>query len=174
MFDLNEIEELLKSEEFMKALNRRQLDMFFHNTNLLKDPNITPEMKAQAQANIKAIISPDKPQPKEKKPKAEKQTKIKAVVPPQEKPLEVAQPKVAGVAGMKLKYHPVYEHYGVTQDHWNNAAPDAHQELFNYHNEVMAGKHPGAMHIKNAIEAKMKKSIDRIYDNLHKISQTLK
>jgi hypothetical protein len=172
MFDLNEIEELLKSEEFMKALNRRQLDMFFHNTNLLKDPNITPEMKAQAQANIKAIISPEAPKPREKKPKAEKQPKLKAAPIQQEKPVELAKP--ANVANIKLKYHPVYEHYGVTQDHWNNAAPDAHQELFNFHNEVMAGKHPGAMHIKNAIEAKMKKSIDRIYDNLYKISQTLK
>ena len=77
---------------------------------------------------------------------------------------------------VKLKYSPAYEHYGVTQDHWNSAGPEAHQGLFAHNNEVMSGKHPDLMHIKTAVDqakTKVIKSVDQLYDLFSQLKKHL-
>lgn len=145
MLELHEIEELFKSEELVK--NKAMIHALLRNAALLHREGITEEQKKLALENIKNITHGG--QPKVKKPKAEKVPK--------------ADPQ-----HVKLKYSPAYEHYGIKKEHWEAATPDAHKELFDHHNAVMAGKIPGTEHIKNAVEQAraqgMKKSLDRLYD----------
>jgi hypothetical protein len=156
--DLLDIEELFKSEDLAKAVNRRAIEMLLSNSKILKNPNSSLEQRKQAQSNIETIISGKIPKaPSSSKPKNIKQ--------------DVQQPLVP-----KLQYSPDYMHYGVTKEHWNNAAPEAHKELAEHHANVMAGKLPEYINVKNTIEAKNKvlKSLDNVYSNLYKIFETLK
>jgi hypothetical protein len=67
MMELQEIEELFKN------VNRGAIKAFLRNAAVLKDPAATPEMKALAAENVKAI-SMNKPIPKPKaEPKPKKQ-----------------------------------------------------------------------------------------------------
>jgi len=144
MMELHELEELFKSVELVKS--RAAVQALLRHAEMLHREDVTPEQKKIALAKIKKITQGAAP--KEKKPKAQ----------------EPAGP----VGKVKLKYSPAYQHYGVTQEHWNAAKPDAHKELFEHHNNVMAGKVPSAAHIKTAVEqAKaqgMKKNLDRLYN----------
>lgn len=173
--------ELREIEELVKAVNRNAIKALLRNAAIMQDPKSSPEMRAQAEANVKAIAY-NKPLPKP--PGAPKQKKVKAAAAEQATQLAqapqtqtpaaaappVVQPKV------KLKYSPVYQHYGVTQDMWN-ATPHAHQDLFNHHNEVMAGKHPDLMHIKSAVEAAkpkmIKKSLEQLFDLFSELKKRL-
>jgi hypothetical protein len=161
MITLHEIEELCKT------VNRNAIKALLHNAAIMKDPAATPEMRAQAEMNFKAI-SHNKPIPAEPKPK-----KVQTVpaVAAQQAPTQLAQqpmktPVNPALGQVKLKYSPAYQHYGVNEQMWNKT-PDAQQGLFQHHNEVMAGKHPDLMHIKTAVEAakpKILKSVDSLYD----------
>lgn len=163
MMDIKEIEELCKT------VNRNAIKALLRNAAIMKDPNSSPEMRAQAEANVKAI-SYNKPLPSGEP----KQKKVKAAAPEQATQLvQTPSAQTPGAAAptakpqnIKLKYSPAYQHYGVTEDMWHKT-PDAQQGLFQHHNEVMAGKHPDLMHIKTAVESmkpKMVKSIDLLYD----------
>jgi len=170
-------------EELIKTVNRNAIKALLRNAAIMKDPAATPEMRAQAEANVKAI-SYNKPLPKE--PKPPRQKKVKAAAPEQATQLvqqPVPQTPVAAAPSLaptstgniKLKYSPVYQHYGVSQEMWDKT-PDAHQGLFQHHNEVMAGKHPNLMHIKTAVEAakpKMMKSIDQLYNLFSQLKKHL-
>lgn len=176
MMELHEIEELIKT------VNRNAIKALLRNAAIMKDPNSTPELRAQAEANVKAI-SYNKPLPKP--PGAPKQKKVKAAAaeqatqlvqsPPTQRPA-AAVPSPSGTANIKLKYSPAYQHYGVSEDMWHKA-PEAHQDLFNHHNEVMAGKHPDLMHIKTAVEAAkpqaIKKSLEQLYDLFSELKKRL-
>lgn len=166
--------ELHEIEELIKTVNRNAIKALLRNAAIMKDPTVSPEQRAIAEANVKAI-SYNKPLPKNPgAPKRQKKVKAAAAeqatqlvqspptqTPAAAAPSQIPQPKV------KLKYSPAYQHYGVTEDMWHKS-PDAHQDLFNHHNEVMAGKHPGLMHIKTAVEAAkpkmVKKSLEHLFD----------
>lgn len=159
--DIREIEELVKT------VNRNAIKALLRNAAIMKDPKVSPEMRAQAEANFKAI-SYNKPIPTEPKPKKQKiaaaEQATQLVQPPATQMPAAASP--VSTQNIKLKYSPAYQHYGVTEDMWNKT-PEAQQPLFQHHNEVMAGKHPDLMHIKTAVEQmkpKMIKSIDSLYD----------
>lgn len=163
--------ELQEIEELFKNVNRGAIKAFLRNAAVLKDPAATPEMKALAAENVKAI-SMNKPIPKPKaepKPKKQKAAVAEQAIQPVQQPVTqtpaAANPTSTGK--IKYEYSPVYQHYGVTEDMWHKT-PEAHADLFNHHNEVMAGKHPGLAHIKTAVEQavkpKMAKSIDSLYN----------
>lgn len=163
-------------EELIKTVNRNAIKALLRNAAILKDPAATPEMRAMAEANVKAI-SYNKPLPKNPgAPKRQKKVKAAAAEqatqlvqsPPTQTPAAAApQPKV------KLKYSPAYQHYGVSEEMWHKA-PEAHNDLFNHHNEVMAGKHPDLMHIKTAVEAAKPKAIKKSLEQLHSLFTELK
>lgn len=173
MMELHEIEELIKT------VNRNAIKALLRNAAIMKDPNVSPEQRAQAEANVKAI-SYNKPLPKP--PGAPRQKKVKAAAaeqatqlvqaPQTQTPAAAATPKPK----VTLKYSPAYQHYGVTEEMWNKT-PHAHQDLFNHHNEVMAGKHPDLMHIKTAVEAAkpkmIKKSLEQLFDLFSELKKRL-
>lgn len=173
MIELHEIEELFKS------VNRNAIKAFLRNAAILKDPEATPEMKALAEENVKAIAQ-NKPLPKPKTDKPVKQPKkIKPAAAEQATQL-VQQPAAQTPAAaptstgkIKYKYSPVYQHYGVTEDMWHKT-PEAHADLFNHHNEVMAGKHPGLAHIKTAVEQSMKPKMAKSLNSLYNLFSQLK
>ena len=149
-----EIEELLKSEDFAKSVDRHALNMLFRNTAILRDPNLSAEQKQQAIENIKAITHNLKPKPISTTPKevkAPKKAKMKDTKPASTSaPVDVAKP----AKQPELAYHPDYEkYYGITEQHWKDADPSAHHELVAYHNKVMSAKP----------SSKIAKSIDLLY-----------
>ncbi len=182
MFELDEIEELFKNTELIKS--KKMIEALLQNTRMLQSPDITPEQRELAQANIKAITSGGRPISNAPK-------KVKAIAPPSSQqviqpvapaniqpqtPLNPAITPASPIGNIKLKYSPAYEHYGVTPEHWNQASPEAHQGLFAHHNEVMAGKHPELMHIKNAVEqskAKMMKSVEQLHNLFSQLKKHL-
>ena len=179
MMELKEIEELIKT------VNRNAIKALLRNAAIMKDPNSTPELRAQAEANVKAI-SYNKPLPKP--PGAPRQKKVKAAAAEQatqlvqspltQTPAAAVPPQSAKLQpNVKLKYSPAYQHYGVSQEHWDKAQPDAHQALFAHHNEVMGGKHPDLMHIKSAVEAAkpkmIKKSLEQLFDLFSELKKRL-
>lgn len=176
MLNLDEIEELFKSTELIK--NKKMVEALLHNVKMAQNTSLSPEQRELAQANIKAITSGGKPM-KPAAPKKVKAPKEAAPVNPASiqpvAPLNPAAP-VAAPQNVKLKYSPVYAHYGVTPEHWEAAGPEAHQGLFAHHNEVMAGKHPDLMHIKTAVEqakTKMMKSVDHLFDLFSQLKKHL-
>lgn len=182
MLSLEEIEELFKSTELIK--NRKMVEALLHNVKLSQNMELSPEQRELAQANIKAITSGGKPMMPSapKKAKASKPTSfvapVRAINPAAIQPAAPLNPAapVAAPQNVKLKYSPVYEHYGVTQDHWNSAGPEAHQGLFAHHNEVMSGKHPNLMHIKSAVDqakTKMMKSVNQLYSLFSQLKKHL-
>lgn len=153
-------------EELIKGVNRNAIKALLQNAAIMKDPNTTPEMRAQAEANVKAI-SYNQPIPRNTAPKKQKVAAAEQAPPPVTPPAQQTPAAVnPAIANVKLKYSPAYQHYGVNEEMWNKT-PEAQQGLFQHHNEVMAGKHPDLMHIKTAVESmkpKMIKSIDSLYD----------
>lgn len=172
MMELQEIEELFKN------VNRAAIKAFLRNAAILKDPEATSEMKALAAENVKAIAQ-NKPIPKPKTDKPKQPKKMKPAAAEQatqlvQQPVAQTPAAAAPSAGkIKYKYSPVYQHYGVTEDMWHKT-PEAHADLFNHHNEVMAGKHPGLMHIKSAIEQAMKPKMAKSLHSLYNLFTELK
>ena len=83
MMELQEIEELFKN------VNRGAIKAFLRNAAVLKDPAATPEMKALAAENVKAI-SMNKPIPKPKaepKPKKQKAAVAEQAIQPVQQPV---------------------------------------------------------------------------------------
>ena len=162
MFDMSEIEELFKTEYLAKS--KARIQALLRNAALLRDQNLTPEQRQIAEDNVRAITKGTRVKGAAA-PKTPKQSKNTSVIAP---PVQTAPAaSVAAPGQVKLKYSPVYQHYGITQEHWNNAGPDAHKELFDHHNNVMAGKIPELGHIKTAVEqskTKVLKSADNLYD----------
>lgn len=142
VFNIDEIEELFKSEDFIKSVNRKALHMLFTNTAMLRDPSVTPEQKQQAQQNIKQITQNIGPQ-KTAKPKAQPKLKPENVVKPMSNKPKVdhAFPEdFASTHGV----HP--EHFKAS---WDKMSPDQKKTTIDWHNEVKASK--------------IKKSIDNLY-----------
>jgi hypothetical protein len=167
---ISDVEELFKSEEFAKAIgrvDRGALANLFRHTEMLKNPKLSAEERTQIENNIKAIVNYKKPKQLGEKPKKSK-VEVPQSLAPAKAPIK---PKITH------KYSPIYVHYGVTKEHWDNpTAPDAHESVFNFHNEVLAGKHPEYAHVKNIVEqhrSKMQKSLENIYTNLNRILKTL-
>lgn len=178
MLNLDEIEELFKSTELIK--NRKMVEALLHNVKMSQNMELSPEQRELAHANIKAITSGGKPaapaSPKKIKKPKEAAVSAQPVNPASIQPAAPLNPTVQSAAPtgqIKLKYSPAYQHYGVTQEHWNSAGPEAHQGLFAHHNEVMAGKHPDLMHIKTAVE-QAKANVIKSADNLYNLFLELK
>lgn len=188
MFDISELEELFKSEALIK--NKAMVRALLRNAEMLHKPESTEEQKAQAIQNIKAINASyqQKQLPKDKKVKA---PKVQEPIQPSEAqtvqkptitsstpaPIEsTVQPVQPVPPKMTYKYSPIYQHYDISEDAWNKAKPDAHQSLFNFHNEVMSGKHPEFGHVKQFVEqqraAQMKKSLDHLYNLFQELKKT--
>lgn len=55
--DLYYVEELLKSEDLAKAVNRALINALLHNAAIARHPNSSPEDKALAEANIQQIAA---------------------------------------------------------------------------------------------------------------------
>lgn len=165
MIELHEIEELIKN------VNRNAIKALLRNAAIMKDPAATPEMKAQAEANVKAI-SYNKPLPKPKaEPKPRKQKAAAAeqatqlVKPaPAQKPAAAAPSQATPAKLSGLPYHPDYQkHYGVTEQQWNSAEPSAHHELAAHHAATISAKQPAAP-TAPAQPLKIAKSVDSLYN----------
>ncbi len=166
MVDLEQIEELFKNEEFAKAVNRHALDMLFRNTKMLEDPNITPEMKEQALANIKAITSGEAlPKPKRaKKPKAEKpavapvqKPVVQAAAAPVPTPVAQPKPKLEMPAGLHLSPLNTGGHDEAGMRSIFDSLPDEHkQQIIDIHSAT-----------------KMKKSVARLCSLFRELKKRL-
>ena len=154
---MQEIEELFKNEDLVK--NKKLVQAFLDQGAIYKNPKSTPEQKAQALQTLKTLGMDQMKVPKPTKPVAQPISTNPAPTP--------VKPHIIP------KYHPVYQHYGVTPEQWNSAGPDAHQALFEHHNNVMAGKLPQYNHIKTAIEQQMKKSLENVYTLLKAINEEI-
>jgi hypothetical protein len=181
---IDEIEELFKSEDFAKSVNRNALNALFRNTAILRDPNLSAEQKQQAIENIKAITHNLQPKPinisKPKKTKvtkpekpAEAATETKSIKPVKAAP--AAQTTSPAVTETKAKpktiptpsseEHPFPEdfhiHHGVDpikfKAAWDAMSPEQKKITLDWHKEQLAAKN-------------INKSLDRLY----KLFETLK
>jgi hypothetical protein len=166
MWELDQIEELFKSEEFAKSVNRHALNMLFRNTAIIRDPNLSAEQKAQAMENIKAIAHNLEPKPISSKPKKAKTPKQQTAAPKINKPTEtVSTPSVkpkmqtaAPTASAMSEEHQFPEdfhtHHGVDpvkfKAAWGAMTPEQKKTTLDWHKEQVAAK-------------TVKKSIDKLY-----------
>ncbi len=165
MMELHEIEELIKS------VNRNAIKALLRNAAIMKDPAATPEMKAQAEANVKAIsynkpIPKPKADPKPRKQKAAATEQATQLVKPSpaQTPVAAAPSQNAPVKSFGLPYHPDYEkHYGVTEQQWKAADPSAHHELAAHHNAMLSAKQPATPAVATQ-PLKVAKSVDSLYN----------
>lgn len=137
--EINEIEELCKT------VNRNAIKALLHNAALMKDPNTSPELRAQAEANVKAI-SYNKPLPHPDKPKKIKQQKVVANTP--------VTPAVD--AAPKVEFHEEFaQHHGIDpvkfKETWSSMNPKQQQVTRNWHAEQV-------------LKPKINKSIDSLYN----------
>lgn len=161
---LEEIEELLKSKEFAKSVNRHALNLLFRNTAALRDPTLSQEQRKQAIENIKAITHNLEPKPlktkfgtpqKNKKSIKTSQTAVKpktSAIPSQ----SVQPPKT--VEKPQQEAYPFPEdfhiHHGVDpvkfKAAWEAMTPEQRKITLDWHNEQLTTK-------------KIKKSLDKLY-----------
>lgn len=161
MMELQEIEELFKS------VNRNAIKAFLRNAAILKDPAATPEMKALAAENVKAI-SMNKPIPKPKaepKPKKQKAAAVaeQAIQPVQQPvtqtPAAAAPSPVAPVQpSPKMEFHEEFaRHHGVDpvkfKATYNAMSPEQQKMTHEWHAQQLTTP-----------KIKMAKSIDSLYN----------
>jgi hypothetical protein len=116
MYELNELEELFKTnEELVKS--KAMVHALLRHAATLRQEGLTEEQKQTALDNIKTITHGKQLKPKK--------TKV-------EKPTKVAMPKPTGP-----QYNPAYKQHGIHEEHWNAATPQARQELTDHHKLMM-------------------------------------
>lgn len=143
MMELQEIEELIKN------VNRNAIKALLRNAAIMKDPKSTPEMRAQAEANVKAI-SYNKPIPKPKEPK---QKKVKAAAseqatqlvrpPAPQTPVAAAPSSSSGVPSPKMEFHEQFaQHHGIDpvkfKATWHAMTPDQQKITQDWHAQQLA------------------------------------
>lgn len=173
--DFEYIEELLKSKDVESLVkNKKLVDHFIQNARMLRNPSASEHERGAALANIKMLnetrgvgVSPtDLFTPESFKASQDKQA-LKAAK---------TQSSVAPAQGMivKPKFSPIYqEHYNLSKDMWNQLNPTEQNDMFQHHNNVMAGKIPELAHIKTAIESKRNKVLKSIEDQIEKLYKAL-
>lgn len=157
MLELHEIEELIKN------VNRNAIKALLRNAAVMKDPTATPEMRAQAEANVKAI-SYNKPLPKE--PKAPRKQKAAAAeqatqlvqTPLAQKPVAAAPPVLSAVPSPKMEFHQEFaQHHGLDpaafKQTWHAMTPEQQKITQDWHAEQLA-----------APKIKVAKSVDALYN----------
>lgn len=159
--------ELIEIEELIKNVNRNAIKALLRNAAIMKDPAATPEMRAQAEANVKAI-SYNKPLPKPKaEPKAPRKQKAAAAeqatqlvsTSPAQKPAAAAIPPVSSeVPSPKMEFHQEFaQHHGVDpvafKQTWNAMTPDQQKITKDWHAEQLATP-----------KLKVAKSVDALYN----------
>lgn len=155
MQELIDIEELLKSEDLAKSVDRKGLKLLFHHNKTYHDPNSSPEAKQEALNHIKAIVSGQKILSKPKKqPKADPAISPKTV---EQAKLQPAAPKLEMPEGLHLTALNTGGHSEDQMKNIFNALPDSHkQDIIKLHNE-----------------SKMKKSMERIYSLLEELKKQI-
>lgn len=94
--------ELHEIEELVKAVNHNAIKALLRAASIMKDPNVSSEMRAQAEANFHAI-SQNKPLPSEKKPRAAKKQVAAPPASPEGVPFHQEFARVHGVDPVKFK-----------------------------------------------------------------------
>ncbi len=168
MMELHEIEELIKN------VNRNAIKALLRNAAIMKDPAATPEMKAQAEANVKAI-SYNKPLPKE--PKAPRKQKAAAAeqatqlvtTPPAQTPAAAAPPQLSAVPSPKMDFHEEFaQHHGVDpvkfKATWEAMSPEHQKITQDWHAEQLAAKPKAPAAPAPVAPVKIAKSVDSLYD----------
>ncbi len=158
MMELHEIEELCKN------VNRNAIKALLRNAAIMKDPNATPEMRALAEANVKAI-SYNKPIPK---PKAErKPKKVKAAAAEQATQLvQTPSPQTpAAAASPKVEFHEEFaRHHGIDpakfKQTWHAMTPEQQKVTQDWHAEQVAAP-------------KMQKSLEQLYSLFSELKKRL-
>ena len=148
--------ELHEIEELCKTVNRNAIKALLRNAAIMKDPNASPEMRAQAEANVKAI-SYNKPIPK---PKADpKPKKVKAAAAEQATQL-VQTPKpqtpAAAAPSPKVEFHEQFaQHHGIDpakfKQTWSAMTPEQQKITQDWHAEQVAAP-------------KIQKSVEQLYN----------
>lgn len=160
MMELQEIEELFKN------VNRGAIKAFLRNAAILKDPASTPEMKALASENVKAI-SQNKPLPKPKadpKPKkqkaavAEQATQLVQQPVPQTPAAAAPSPVAPVQPSRKMEFHEEFaRHHNIDpvkfKATWQAMSPEQQKITQDWHAEQLA-----------APKIKVAKSIDSLYN----------
>ena len=194
---LDYIEELFKNEELAKSKNL--INALLYHADIYRDPKASPAAKAKAMEQIKLIGSGKSPI----KQSINKQTKVKTrpehgarvvmdapaatgpagdrssmpktSAPVTSAPVTSAMSTSTPVAGQKvnLKYHPLYQHYNITPEVWDKLSPQHRAGTFEFHNEVVAGKHPEFAHVQKMVQGRVKKSLENVLGSLKKIKENL-
>jgi len=102
MFDLSEIEELFKSEDFMKS--KAAVQAALPHLKILNNPNSTPEQIKEALTNIKALDSKGK-LPESFQGKSEKLNSLESIVQGAQKDLHGKANEKLADASKKLDQH---------------------------------------------------------------------
>jgi hypothetical protein len=196
MMELHEIEELFKT------VNRNAIRAFLRNAAVLKDPAATPEMKAQAAQNVKVISATGSAAKIRSKtqlaeitgqpipPRAKPQKQNSQAAAPEQATQLVQQPAPrtpeAAAPSQQLEalpYHPDYAQYGVDENAWKGAPPEAHHELVAHHTKAQAAPPavapvmtppPGAgTAVAASTPVKVMKSVDKLYDLFSTLKKNL-
>ncbi len=167
--------EMHEIEELCKTVNRNAIKALLRNAAIMKDPAATPEMKAQAEANVKAI-SYNKPLPKvgaaprQKKQKAaaaEQATQLVQTPQPTQTPVAAASPVSSQVPSPKMEFHQEFaQHHGVNPEAfkstWSAMTPEQQKVTMDWHTEQLAKP-----------KLKVAKSLDSLYDLFSQLKKHL-
>lgn len=166
---LEYIEELFKSEELIK--NKNLIHALLYHADIYRNPKSNAAAKAKAKEAIKLIGSGK--MPKEEVVSTKVKTRKEAG------PRVIKDPPAGEVKGVgiepsapKHQYNPAFKHYNISKEHWNSN-PSLHQNTIDFHNEVLAGKHPDFEHVRAAAGQKMKKSLENVLESIRKINANL-
>lgn len=152
--------ELHELEELCKAVNHNAINALLHNAQIARDPKATPEMKAQAEANIKAI-SYSKSAPLSKEPKQSKAKKVAAASEQAPQPVNTPSTQTPVVAAApsqnklvkpsrKTPFHEEFANtHGVDsakfKETYNAMSPEQQQLTKDWHQQQLASKAPAAV-----------------------------
>lgn len=166
--------ELYEIEELIKNVNRNAIKALLRNAAIMKDPTASSEMRAQAEANVKAI-SYNKPIPRE--PKAPKKQKAAAAeqatqlvqTPPAQMPVAAAPSKLSVVSSPKMEFHKEFaQHHGVDPVAFKatyEAMSPEHQKITqDWHAAEIAKPKMPAVAVAPIAPIKIAKSVDSLYN----------
>lgn len=154
-------------EELCKTVNRNAIKALLRNAAIMKDPNSSPEMRAQAEMNVKAI-SYNKPlpkvgaEPKQKKVKAAASEQATQLVqqPASQTPVAAAPSSpVQMVPSPKMEFHQEFaQHHGLEPQKfantWKAMTPEQQKITQDWHAEQLAAPKV----------TKIAKSVETLYD----------
>lgn len=161
---LEYIEELFKSEELVK--NKNLINALLYHADVYRNPKSHPTAKARAKEAIKQIGEGKMPSQQVAAKKVKKR--------PEAGPRVIKDPPATEVKGVGIpQYQHHFKHYNVTPEMWKQHS-EIHKPTMDFHNEVMAGKHPEYAHVRTAMgEQKMKKSLENILESVKTIRANL-